>query len=123
MSCTCKVGPGKFEGEGALTFMAWEQAMLGNADISTGSNDNDLVDWLRSPLNLDADQEVVKAALDYGYCQECIDEAGTGVGGGVAVWSDGNGFVYCRSFDTRAEFDEALAKQQEIDEQSVEEGQ
>jgi len=107
--CTCKVGPGKFEGEGALTFMAWEQTMLGNADTTTGGEGNE-TDWLRSPLNLDADKDVVEAAIGYGYCQECVDEAGNGIGGGVAVWTDGNGFVYSETFDTKAEFDKALEK-------------
>lgn len=115
MACTCKVGPGKFEGEGALTFMAWEQSMLGAADVSTGGEGAE-TDWLRSPLNLDADADVVRAALDYGYCQGCVDTAGTDVHGGVAVWEDGQGFVYCRVFNTRKAFDKALDKAEAADE-------
>ncbi len=108
--CSCKVGPGKFEGEPALTFMAWEQAILGNSDITTTDQYERSVNWLRSPLNLDADASVVKAALDYGYCAACIEAAGDDIAGGVAVWEDSIGFVYCRMFDTREEFDKALTK-------------
>lgn len=112
MSCTCKIGPGKFEGEPALTYMAWGQ--MGNSDIDTYDEHERPTSWLRSPLNLDADREVVEGALAHGYCQECVDEAGKEVGGGVAVWEDDQGFVYCKVFETREEFDKALtAAQQE----------
>lgn len=104
--CECKVGPGKFEGEPALTFMAWEQAMLGNSDSTTGEDRP--VDWLRSPLNLDADASVVESARAYGYCDACIAEAGSDVGGGVAVWEDSQGFVYAEVYETRGAFDRAL---------------
>lgn len=110
MPCKCKIGPGKFEGEPAHTFMAWQQVMLGNADISTGS-EGSLIDWLRSPLNLDADQSVVKDAKAYGYCAECIEAAGKDIRGGVAVWEDGHGFVGCKVFNTREKFDAALARE------------
>lgn len=117
MSCSCKVGPGKFEGEPAVIFMAWQQAMLGNSDVSTGGEglDGPLTDWLRSPLNLDADIEVVVAAVSYGYCVECVDEAGKGIDGGVAVWEADNGFVFGCVFETRAEFDAALSEAEAAD--------
>lgn len=120
MACKCDIGPGKFEGESALTFMAFEQAMLGNSDISTGDGESgSLVDWLRVPLNLDADQSVIRAALDYGYCQECIDDAGSDIRGGIAVWEDSQGFVYSREFATREEFESALAEAEAEDAASV----
>lgn len=95
--------------------MAWEQVLLGNSDTTTGADDSP-VEWLRSPLNLDADQEVVKAALAYG-----VSEAGTDIAGGVAVWEDGQGFVYCETYQTRAEFDKALGDAEEAEQQRVEE--
>ena len=116
--CECKIGPGKFEGESALTFMAWEQTMLG-ADATTDS-EGSLIEWLRSPLNLDADDSVVKAALAYGYCRTCVDEAGQDIGGGVAVWEDSQGFVYSATFDTHEAFDSALTEAEQDDANATE---
>lgn len=101
--CSCKVGPGKFEGEGPLAFMACQ--MLSFADTSTG-DDGNLVDWFRAPLNFDTDG-ADKEALEYGYCLECVNEA-LAYRGSLALWEDSLGFVYCRTFDTQAEFDAAL---------------
>lgn len=117
--CECKVGPGKFEGEPASTFMAWEHTMLGSVDVSTGEGGR-TVDWLRAPLNLDADASVVKAALAYGYCRACVDEAGQDVRGGMALWESDHGFVYARVFVTREEFDRALDRAQAADEAAEE---
>ena len=114
--CDCKVGPGKFEGEGAVTFMAWQQVMLGNSDCTTYDDAEQPTDWLRSPLNLDADQSVVKDALAYGYCAPCVEAAGQDIGGGVAVWEDSQGFVYCETFDTREAFDKALSEAEQAEE-------
>jgi hypothetical protein len=113
MTCTCKVGPGKYEGEGALTFLAHAQAMLGNSDAFTTDENGTSTDWLRHPLNLDADRTVVEEARKYGYCDECIAAAGQDVRGGVAVWEDTQGFVYCRVFNTAKEFDSALVEAEE----------
>ena len=112
--CDCKVGPGKFEGEGAVTFMAWERAMLGNSDCTT--YEAYPTDWLRSPLNLSADQSVVEAARAYGYCAPCVESAGQDIHGGVAVWEDSQGFVYCQTFDTREAFDKALSEAEQAEE-------
>lgn len=122
LECGCDIGPGKFEGEGAVSFMVWEQAMLGNSDVSTEDEYGRMVDWLRSPLNLGTDQEVVEAALGYGYCADCVESAGRDIGGGVAVWEDGQGFVYCTTFDTREEFDKALAEAEENQPEDSERG-
>jgi len=105
MACKCKVGPGKFEGEPAHVFMAWEQAMLGNADVTVGR-----YDFLRAPFNLDADRCVVEAAREYGYCEECTESTGDVLreAAGLVVWPDDVGFVYCRTFKTREAFDKAI---------------
>ena len=96
--------------------------MLGNSDTVTGGEDGDgpTTDWLRAPLNLDADASVVKSARDYGYCQECIDRA-SDAAGGIAVWEDSIGFVYSRSFDTKEKFDAALSECEDADQDSQEE--
>jgi hypothetical protein len=116
--CTCSVGPGKFEGEPAETFMAYEQAMLGNTDASTGESDmpGSMTDWLRSPLNLDADSDVVRAAIAYGYCPTCVEAAGKDIAGGIAIYENEQGFVYGTSYATREEFDAALAAAEVEDE-------
>ncbi len=118
--CNCNVGPGKFEGEGAVAYMAWEQLMLGNTDASTGGESNE-TNWFRAPLNFDADQSVVRDALEYGYCNECIEGHADDIAGGVSLYEDGQGFVYCKTYATREEFDAALALAEQEDEQSADE--
>lgn len=109
MGCTCKVGPGRFEGEGALTFMAQESAAMGLADESIGR-----YDFFRTPFNFDADEEIVKNALHYGYCKECVEDAsGHGDGYGLVTWTDSQGFAYLETFDMQAEYDRAVAEASE----------
>lgn len=112
MSCSCNVGPGKFEGEDALAFLAWEWSMLGGSDATTFSRDMP-TDWFRRPLNFDTDQEVLDRARAYGYCDACLDEALASEAYGLAVWADGQGFVNCVTFETQEEFDKALGDEEE----------
>ena len=115
--CDCKVGPGKFEGEPALKFLAWELTRNRDGDAITGYG---VSVWLRAPLNLNDDPAVVRAAREYGYCEKCVAEAGTDVEGGVEVHEHG-GFVYCDVYPTRESFDKALAEAEEEDEQEEDE--
>lgn len=122
MSCACKVGPGKFEGEPALTFMAHAVMLEGFSDATTGE-DGDTIDWFRAPLGFDADADLSHAARAHGYCQECIEHYADDVNGGVAIWEDSNGFVYCKTFATVEEFDAALAEAEEEESSEEEEGE
>jgi hypothetical protein len=112
--CDCKVGPGKFEGESALTFIGWQSALMGLADVATGVDET--VDWFRAPFNFDADVETVKAARDYGYCEDCIREALADDSAGLSLWESSAGFVYGTTYATRDEFDKALADAEQEDE-------
>lgn len=101
----CKPGPGKFEGESALTVMAYAQMCLGNGDASAGR-----YEFFRSPLNFTADAEAVSAAHSAGFCDQCIEEAedyGRTLYG-VAVWDSDQGFAMLREFGSEAEYDAAL---------------
>jgi len=106
--CECKVGPGKFEGEDVVAFLAYQQMLNGCVDSTTGPESGE-TDWFRAPLNFDADAGVVDAALAYGYCQECI-ESHNDIRGGVSLWESNQGFVYCTTYDTREEYDRALSE-------------
>jgi len=101
VSCACKVGPGKFEGEPALAFLAYQH--VGNADTTTGVRD-----WFRRPLNFDTDG-ADQRALDYGYCQECVNEALADGSYGLSLVEDEQGFVWLDTYDTAEEFDAALS--------------
>lgn len=118
--CKCKVGPGKFEGEPALAFLAWQSMLLGCVDATTGDEGN-TVDWFRAPFNFDADHETVDAAKAYGYCDECIAVALESDAAGLALREDSQGFVHCEEFATREEFDRALAEAVAADESEAEE--
>jgi hypothetical protein len=100
MSCGCRVGPGKFEGEPALTFLAFQH--VGNEDASTGRTD-----WFRKPFNFDTGG-AVEAALAYGYCQPCINAALADDSYGLGITTDEQGFVWLDCWATQAEFDKAL---------------
>lgn len=101
----CSYGPGKFEGEDALTVMAHCHVSLGTADYSVGQ-----YDFFKSPLQFDADQEAVAAARDAGFCPVCIegacDEARTLAG--VCTYEDDNGFAYCIRYESTEEYDAAI---------------
>lgn len=113
--CECKVGPGKFEGESALTFLAYQSSLLGGADATTYDGGDMPTDWFRRPFNFDADAETVDAARAYGYCEPCIVEALTDASYGLAIRESDQGFVYSRTFDTRKEFDAALDEAETFD--------
>ncbi len=101
--CTCQVGPGKFEGEPARVFMAYQQMCLGGSDETIGR-----YDFFKAPFNFDADQSVVRDALAYGYCQACVDGYDEPRLYGMAMWEDDSGFVYAETFETEAEYDKAV---------------
>lgn len=111
----CKVGPGKFEGEGPLTFLAHQSLLLGGSDCAAAG-----WDWFRAPLGFDAEPEMIKAARDYGYCDACIKEAVETHVAGIAIWESDNGFVDGRTFGTKEAFDKALAAAEDRDERAAE---
>lgn len=111
--CTCQVGPGKFEGESVLTFLAYQH--LGNVDESIGR-----YNFFKAPFLFDADASVVEAALAYGYCQACIDAHDDHTLYGLAIFEDDSGFVYCDTFATAAEYDTGLKTA--VDRETDEEG-
>lgn len=113
--CDCKVGPGKFEGEGALMALAYSSLMLGGSDATTGDCGS-LVDWFRRPFNFDADRENLLFAREMGYCETCIAEALKDEAYGLALSEDSNGFVYLESFETAEAFDKALGEAQTTEE-------
>jgi hypothetical protein len=108
-TCTCNVGPGKFEGESALTFLAYQSMLLGCSDVSTGTEEH-LIDWFKGPLNFDADHETVEAAEAYGYCAACIEEAINERPYGMSLRERSDGFVYGTVYETQAEYDAAFAE-------------
>ena len=108
--CECKVGPGKFEGESALTFLAWQSMLMNGGGDTTTGDDGNVVEWFLSPFNFDADPEAVEAARDYGYCEACIAEALADDSAGLSLWESSQGFVYGTTYATREEFDKALAE-------------
>jgi hypothetical protein len=109
--CTCKVGPGKFEGESALTFLAWQQVLIGGSDETVGA-----YDFFKAPYNLEAGASV-KAALDYGYCEACVkgyDDGSYGLG----VRESAQGFVNLITYATERRYLQAIewaeAKEEEV---------
>jgi len=118
--CNCDIGPGKFEGEGVETFLAWEMVMDGGGDDITGGEGGDgpTTDWIESPRF--GESLHVESAQLYGYCDDCIMDAVRSRPAGVAVWESDQGFVSCRLFETKAEYDKALAECQEADVEAAE---
>ena len=114
--CDCKVGPGKFEGESALTFLAWDSTMEGSSDETTGS-DGDFTDWLRGPGPFGFSEDSANAARRYGYCESCIREALESTAAGIAVWESDQGFVSGREFATVEEFEASFAEAEEGEEE------
>lgn len=104
-ACTCHVGPGKYEGESAFIFMAHCQANLGNSDYSTIR-----YDFLKAPWGFDADQSVVREALDYGYCAACVETYADDYRDdyGVVLWTSDQGFAGGRVLRTEAEWNQAI---------------
>jgi hypothetical protein len=91
MACTCNVGPGKFEGEGAAIYLAYFSYLDGNA------NDTGTVLLLDAFEPTDAEQW---CASEYGYCADCIAaaclELATAVG--IALEESETGFVSGRVY-------------------------
>lgn len=100
-TCTCQVGPGKFEGEDVATFVAWDVILHGCADEEIGR-----YAFVRFPL--DVDDETRQAARDYGYCDACIDGLATLDDYGVCVWESDQGFVFSRWFTTEDDWNAGL---------------
>jgi hypothetical protein len=111
--CMCNVGPGKFEGESCMTFMAYQQMCLGNSDLSVGR-----YDFFKAPFLFDADQEVVKAAKGYGYCEACIEERSESYG--YVIWESAQGFAYGRDLVTKDEYEGAIKTAEEEEGESDE---
>jgi hypothetical protein len=109
--CECKVGPGKFEGESALTFLAYQSMLLGCSDESHGS-----ADFFKGPLDFDADAEMVAVARDYGYCEPCIEGALAERPYGMSIWESDQGFVYGTTYDDAKAYDKAVAQAEADDE-------
>lgn len=114
--CTCNVGPGKFEGEPAAVYMAYQQMCLGNADTEIGR-----YVFFKKPFLFDADQSVIKDALAYGYCQECIDNHGDAADYGLVIWERDDGFVMSERIETEAEWNKAIEQAEEEDSEASEE--
>ena len=115
--CECKVGPGKFEGESALTFLAWQSMLNGGSDATTGG-DEGTTEWFRAPFGF-GDPEAVKAALDYGYCEACVREALESDAMGLSLWVGDTGFVYRNTYATATEFVKALDRAERADEREA----
>jgi hypothetical protein len=104
--CSCDVGPGKFEGEPAMTFLCFQRALDGCADESPA----DGVDFYRlkaedRPL---FPAEYQDAAREYGYCDRCIAETCASTAYGYATEETEQGFVNGAEYATKDEYDNAL---------------
>lgn len=114
MKCTkCNVGPGKFEGEPTITFLAHQCAMEGMSDESVGS-----ADFFVAPFNFDADTMIIDMAREYGYCDDCIGEAMTDGSYGLQTWVDSHGFVYSETYTNKDEYVNSLKCEIAISEES-----
>jgi len=109
VECTCDIGPGKFEGESAETFLAHA---LGDPDDELGSV-QDFGHYERHdfPLRVEGTFEVDEAR-EYGYCDGCIADAiETFAGeGGIVVEENDQGFVTGTLFANRVKLDEAWSR-------------
>ena len=107
--CECMVGPGKFEGEGALTALAYSSMLSGGSDLTEYEPDETTVEFFKAPFNFDADEENVSFAREQGLCDDCIREALDDESFGLALWEDSQGFVYVQTFDDESEWNDAIA--------------
>jgi hypothetical protein len=103
--CTCKVGPGKFEGEGALTFLCYQLSLDGVAeDDAVGA-----YSFFKLPLSDVGDLQT--AAREYGYCDECIASAAAEHSSfGFYVWERDDGFVCGEVLKTEIDYEDYLAQ-------------
>ena len=125
MPCAkCKRGPGKFEGESALTVMAYWHATNGNADVSGDAGQCGLsVDFFKSPLQFDADSEALDAARAEGFCGACIAQAIDDARelAGCSITEDSQGFVYLETYDSADAYNAAVVEtMSEVDEEELE---
>ena len=116
--CTCQVGPGKFEGESALTYLAYYHVLHGDSDTSTFDGGN-ATDWFRRPFNFDAEAEAVPATKAYGYCDRCIKEALEDESFGLSVRTSPDGFVSLARYLTEKQYDAALNEAERDEEASA----
>ncbi len=104
--CDCQVGLGKFEGEPALTFLAYEASMDGSDEITGDGELGTVTSWIRGPfIDFDAYRDSASA---YGYCDACIDGALTDKSYGISLWESEQGFVQGTTYASKEEFDKAL---------------
>lgn len=101
MGCTCTVGPGKFEGEGALTCLAWHALCDGACDEEIGR-----YAIFKAPFH--SLIEYAGQAREYGYCDTCIVNGLLDPCFAIALWESDQGFVNCEHFDNEREFAESL---------------
>lgn len=112
-ACTCRLNPGRFEGETPLTVLGYWYANNGLADETYGD-----VDFFKSPLGFTADKGARLMCLALGYCEVCIDsdlEEAAGLSG-LMIWQDDQGFVFRREITTDDSYDRltlAYAKEEE----------
>jgi hypothetical protein len=106
MLCTCKVGPGKFEGETALTALLYSAMLNGGSDLNIGATD-----FFKAPLNLGDDSANVDFAREIGFCNVCIYRAleETECFGAV-VEEDSNGFVSAAVLSDEAAWDQMIRR-------------
>lgn len=122
--CGCNPGPGKFEGESAITYLAWCAVLDGGGELTTGGEGGDgpLTDWFGTFTAPDIAEEWKQSAEDYGFCRPCVEAASAPYG--LAVWEDSQGFVGCAVFESQEEHDKARkaaeARDQEVAEQAEE---
>lgn len=98
--CSCNIGPGRFEGEPASTFILDHLTMDGEGEQIMYAEDAGCVvfDGQFTVADYSADADL--AAVDYGYCQPCVDAAWCELRdmvGAVVSW-DAQGFVYGRVY-------------------------
>jgi len=97
--CHCP-GPGKFQGEPASTFIAWDLVCRGFVD-----EEIDQYSFIRYPHA--PTHEEYHDAREAGYCGLCIEEAfeSSQFNYGVMVYEDDTGFIYGTILATRKEWD------------------
>ena len=96
--CSCKVGLGKFEGEPVEVFLLY------HADDDESVNIEDGVGWwgrYNLPIANEWGEDEIRAALHYGYCDQCIRAAIVemeSTRGGVILFERSDGIVESEFF-------------------------
>jgi hypothetical protein len=107
------VGPGKFEGEGALTALAHYYAAEGMADDDAGK-----YSLFKGPLQFGNDGSGAEEfASELGYCAACIAKAleDSRDLAGCVVFETDQGFAEFRELHTLEEYQEALTNAEELE--------